>query len=45
MDANHMNMVKFGGKHDKGYEMVKDDIEELILRAEEITTRSGVPGM
>jgi hypothetical protein len=45
MDANHINLVKFSGKHDKGYEMVKDDIEELMLLAEEIAARSDMPGM
>jgi hypothetical protein len=44
MDANHMNMVRFSGKHDKGYEMVKDDIEELMLAAEETAAGSGIPG-
>jgi hypothetical protein len=28
-------MVKFSGKTDKAYEMVKEDIEELVTRAEE----------
>jgi hypothetical protein len=28
-------MVKFSGETDKGYEMVKEDIEELVLEAEE----------
>jgi hypothetical protein len=28
-------MVKFSGKNDKAYEMVKEDIEELVTRAED----------
>jgi hypothetical protein len=28
-------MVKFSGGNDKVYEMVKEDIEELVLKAEE----------
>jgi hypothetical protein len=28
-------MVKFSGKNDKAYGMVKEDIEELVTRAEE----------
>jgi hypothetical protein len=39
-----MNMVKFRGKGDAGYEMVRDDIEELVLKAEETNTKI-VPGM
>jgi len=38
-------MVKFSGKHDRGYEMVKNDIEELMVRAEEAATQSRMPGM
>jgi hypothetical protein len=26
-------MVKFSGRSDKGYEMVKDDLEELMTKA------------
>jgi hypothetical protein len=28
-------MVKFHGKMDKNYEMVRDDVEELIMKAKE----------
>jgi hypothetical protein len=35
LDADHIGMVKFGGRDDKSYEMVKEDIEELIFKAEE----------
>ncbi|KAH0534088.1 hypothetical protein FGG08_007313, partial [Glutinoglossum americanum] len=35
IDADHMGMVKFSGKNDKAYEMVKEDIEELVIRAGE----------
>jgi len=34
IDADHIGMVKFGGKNDRNYEMVKDDIEELVMNAE-----------
>jgi hypothetical protein len=27
-------MVRFSGKHDKVYQMVKDDIEEAIVKAQ-----------
>jgi hypothetical protein len=37
-------MVKFSGKSDKRYEMVKEDIEELITKAENVT-RSSIPGV
>jgi len=30
-----MGMVKFSGENDKAYEMVKEDIEELVTKAEE----------
>jgi len=33
-------MVKFGGKSDENYIMVRDDIEELVMKAE-----TAVPGM
>ncbi|KAJ5371988.1 hypothetical protein N7517_003994 [Penicillium concentricum] len=33
LDGNHMTMVKFSGRSDKGYEMVKDDLEELMTKA------------
>ena len=35
IDADHREMVKFHGKNDKNYEMVRDDIKELIIKAEE----------
>jgi len=28
-------MVKFHGKNDKNYEMVRDDIDELVIKAKE----------
>jgi hypothetical protein len=33
IDADHIEMVKFSGKNDKVYEMVKEDIEDLVTRA------------
>lgn len=44
IDADHIQMVKFGGKNDGNYEMVRDDIEELVIKAEEIAGKV-VPGM
>ena len=35
IEADHMGMVKFSGENDKAYEMVKEDIEELVTKAEE----------
>ena len=35
IEADHIGMVKFSGKNDKAYEMVKEDIGELITRAED----------
>jgi hypothetical protein len=32
-------MVKFGGKNDGNYEMVRDDIEELVINAEEMASK------
>ncbi|KAE9366390.1 hypothetical protein N431DRAFT_472934 [Stipitochalara longipes BDJ] len=32
IDGNHIEMVKFSGRDDKGYEMVKEDIRELIKK-------------
>ena len=29
-------MVKFSGKDDKGYEMVKDDLEDLLTKAVDV---------
>ena len=40
IDADHIEMVKFGGKSDENYIMVRDDIEELVMKAE-----TAVPGM
>jgi hypothetical protein len=37
-------MVKFSGKSDEGYEMIKDEIEELIMKAEQ-AERNHVSGM
>jgi len=34
IDADHIEMVKFSGKCDKAYEMVKEDIEVLVSNAE-----------
>jgi hypothetical protein len=36
-------MVRFSGKHDKVYQMVKDDIEEAIVKAQ--TERDPASGM
>jgi len=44
IDTDHIEMVKFGGKNDGNYEMVRDDIEELVMKAEEMTGKV-VPGM
>jgi hypothetical protein len=33
IDDNHLEMVKFRGKDDRAYEMVKEDIRELIERS------------
>lgn len=30
IDADHIGMVKFSGRDDRTYEMVKDDIQELV---------------
>jgi hypothetical protein len=35
IDADHRDMVRFSGKHDKTYEIVKCDLEDLVTRAEE----------
>ncbi|KAI9771285.1 MAG: hypothetical protein M1840_002255 [Geoglossum simile] len=35
IDADHIGMVKFSGENDKAYEMVKEDIEKLVIRAGE----------
>jgi hypothetical protein len=34
IEADHIGMVKFNGKNDKAYEMVKEDIKELVTRAD-----------
>ena len=34
IEADHIGMVKFSGKSDKAYEMVKEDIKELVTRAD-----------
>ena len=44
IDADHINMVKFSGRNDRTYEMVKGDIEELVKRAEDMAGRA-VPGL
>jgi hypothetical protein len=33
IDADHIGMCKFTGQDDKGYEMIKEDVEELVLKA------------
>ena len=35
INADHREMVKFHGKNDKNYEMVRDDIDELVIKAKE----------
>jgi hypothetical protein len=35
IEADHIEMVKFSGESDKAYEMIKEDIEELVSKAEE----------
>jgi len=37
-------MVRFTGKDDKGYQMVKDDIEEVMMKAEQME-RNPISGM
>jgi len=44
IDADHRQMVKFSGKNDGNYEMVKDDIEELVMNAEK-SAGEAVTGM
>lgn len=34
VEADHIEMVKFSGSHDKAYEMVHADISELVFNAE-----------
>jgi hypothetical protein len=34
---DHIGMVKFQGKGDKAYEMIKSDIEELVEKAKHNT--------
>ncbi|OCL00607.1 ankyrin, partial [Cenococcum geophilum 1.58] len=34
IEADHIGMVKFNGENDKAYEMVKEDIKELVTRAD-----------
>ena len=34
IEADHIGMVKFNGKNDNAYEMVKEDIKELVTRAD-----------
>lgn len=34
IEADHIGMVKFSGRNDKAYEMVKEDIKELVTRAD-----------
>jgi hypothetical protein len=36
IDADHVEMVKFSGKNDGNYELVRDDIKELVKKAEEM---------
>ncbi|KAK2789171.1 hypothetical protein FQN53_002396 [Emmonsiellopsis sp. PD_33] len=42
IDADHRQMVRFKAKNDKGYEMVKEDIEHLISEVNE--KLDNVPG-
>ena len=44
IEADHKGMVKFSGKNDKGYEKVRDDIDDLVTRAKE-AAHSLVSGM
>lgn len=34
IDADHREMVRFGSRHDKAYNMVREDIVELVASAE-----------
>ena len=34
IEADHIGMAKFSGRNDKAYEMVKEDIKELVTRAD-----------
>ena len=36
IEADHIGMVKFSGRNDKAYEMVKEDIKELVTRADKV---------
>jgi len=44
INADHMGMVKFSGKDDQGYEMVKGDIEDLYDKAQQ-NERIRIDGM
>jgi hypothetical protein len=39
IDADHMEMVKFSGKNDRNYEMVRGDIGELVMKTKEMAGR------
>ncbi|KAJ5363029.1 hypothetical protein N7541_003873 [Penicillium brevicompactum] len=39
LDKSHIDMVKFSGKDDQGYEWVKQDIEELMEKAVDFEKR------
>jgi len=42
--ADHIEMVKFGGQSDENYQMVRDDIRELVEKAAK-AAGNAVPGM
>ncbi|KAH8653107.1 WD40-repeat-containing domain protein [Tricladium varicosporioides] len=42
IDADHIEMVKFSGKNDENYAMVRDDIIELVKKAEQMAGK-GTP--
>ena len=44
INADHIEMVKFSGKNDGNYEMVRADIEELVTMAGNVAGKV-VPGM
>jgi hypothetical protein len=40
IDDDHIGMVKFQDQHDKAYEMVKEELEELVERSPWIDPRT-----
>lgn len=42
LDGDHRTMVKFGERSDKGYEMVKDDLEELMTKVVDVEQSGGI---